>query len=189
MKALSALLLAVVSSAAIAAPETYQIDPDHTHPSFEFPHMGISVWRGRFDHTTGTIVIDRTAKTGTVDVQIDPASIDFGLKAMDDKAKSEDFFNVAKYPAASYKGKLLFDGDTPKSVDGTITMMGVTKPVKLAINLFKCIPHPMTGKQLCGADAQGDVIWGEFGMKASQWGQGDAGRTTLHIQVEGVRQD
>ena len=189
MKALSALLLAAASSSAIAAPETYPLDPNHTFPSFEFSHMGVSVWRGKFDRTSGTVVIDRAAKTGSVDVQIDPASIDFGLAIMNDKAKSEDFFNVAKFPSASYKGKVVFDGDTPKSVDGQITLMGGTKPVKLAINSFKCIPHPMTGKQLCGADAQGEVIWGEFGMKSSQWGQGDAGRTTLRIQVEGVKQD
>ncbi|HZP11201.1 MAG TPA: YceI family protein [Nevskiaceae bacterium] len=189
MKALSAFLLAAVSASATAAPETYPLDPNHTFPSFEFPHMGISVWRGKFDRSSGTVVIDRAAKTGTVDVQIDPASIDFGLAIMNDKAKSEDFFNVAKYPSASYKGKLVFDGDTLKAVDGTLTLMGVQKPVRLAVNQFNCIPHPLTKKQLCGADAEGEVIWGEFGMKASQWGQGDAGRTKLRIQVEGVKQD
>lgn len=189
MKALSALLIAAASSSAIAAPETYPLDPNHTFPSFEFPHMGISVWRGKFDRTSGIVVIDRAAKAGTVDVQIDPASIDFGLAIMNDKAKSEDFFNVAKYPKASYTGKLVFDGETIKAVDGQITVMGVTKPLRLTVNQFNCIPHPMTKKQLCGADAEGEVIWGEFGMKSSQWGQGDAGRTKLRIQVEGTKQD
>src|ERR1043166_2596544 len=137
MKALTALLIAAASSSAAAAPETYPLDPNHTYPSFEFPHMGISVWRGKFDRSSGTVVIDRAAKTGTVDVQIDTTSIDFGLKAMDDKAKSEDFFNVAKYPTATYKGKLVFDGDTLKAVDGTFTLMGVGKPLKLTVNQFK----------------------------------------------------
>jgi polyisoprenoid-binding protein YceI len=185
---LTAALLAFAAPA-LAASETYPLDPNHTFPSFEFPHMGISVWRGKFDRSSGKVVIDRAAKTGTVEVQIDTTSIDFGLAAMDDKAKSEEFFNVAKYPTATYKGKLIFEGDALKAVDGQITLMGVQKPVKLTVNSFKCIPHPLTGKQLCGADAEGEVIWGEFGMKASQWGQGDAGRTKLRIQVEGAKQD
>jgi polyisoprenoid-binding protein YceI len=182
-----AALIATVASPVLATNETYIIDPTHTYPSIEFPHMGISVWRGKFDKTSGTIVIDRTAKTGTVDIAVDPASINFGLKAMDDKARSEDFFNVAKYPTATYKGTVKFDGDVPKSIVGEITLLGVTKPLTLTINSTKCIPHPMTGKELCGADAQGEVNWSQFGMKWSKFGEGEAGRLVMHIQVEGSK--
>jgi polyisoprenoid-binding protein YceI len=105
-----AALIATAAGAAYAASETYVIDPAHTYPSIEFSHMGISVWRGKFDTTSGTITIDRAAQTGSVDIVVDPASINFGLEAMDDKARSEDFFNVAKYPTATYKGTLKFDG-------------------------------------------------------------------------------
>jgi polyisoprenoid-binding protein YceI len=186
---LTAVLLALAVQPAWAAVEVYPIDPDHTFPSLEFSHMGISVWRGRFDKTSGKITLDRAARTGSVEVAIDPASIDFGLKAMDDEARSERFFNVAKYPSASYKGKIQFDGDTPKSVTGQVTFMGVTKPVNLTILLFKCIPHPMNRKQLCGADAEGEMNWGEYGMKMSQYGQGEMGRVKLRIQVEGTKLD
>ena len=188
-KFVAVALLAAVAAPALAAPETYKLDPAHTYPSLEFSHMGISVWRGKFDRSSGTVVIDRAAKTGTVDVAIDPNSIDFGLDAMHEKAVSEDFFNVAKYPTATYKGKLVFDGDTPKAVDGEVTFMGVTKPVKLTINLFKCIAHPLTKKPMCGADAEGEMNWGEYGMKMSQYAQGDAGRVKLRIQVEGAKQE
>jgi polyisoprenoid-binding protein YceI len=189
MKAWLTAALIVTTPAALAAPETYKLDPDHTYPSLEFSHMGISVWRGKFDRSTGTVTLDRKAKTGTVEVAIDPASIDFGLPAMNDKAKSDDFLNVAKYPDAAYKGTIRFDGDTPKSVDGQVTFMGVTKPVKLAILGFKCIPHPLTKKELCGADAEGEMNWGEYGMKLSQYAQGEMGRVKLRIQVEGAKQD
>jgi polyisoprenoid-binding protein YceI len=188
-KLLPAALLALVSVPALAAPETYQIDPMHTFPSFEFSHMGISVWRGRFNKTSGTVTIDRAAKTGTVELAVDPASIDFGLDIMDDKARGEDFFNVAKYPAAGYEGKLVFEGETLKAVDGQVTLMGQTRPLRLVVNSFKCIPHPMTKKELCGADVEGEMSWGAWGMKASQWGQGEAGRTKLKIQVEGNKLD
>lgn len=184
-----AALIATFAHFTYAASETYVIDPTHTYPSFEFSHMGVSVWRGKFDKTTGTIVIDRAAKTGTVDIVVDPASINFGLAAMDDKARSEDFFNVAKYPTATYKGTLKFDGDVPKSIVGEITLLGVTKPLTLTINSTKCIPNPMTGKEFCGADVQGEVNWSQFGMKWSKFGEGEAGRTLLHIQVEGAKPD
>jgi polyisoprenoid-binding protein YceI len=182
-----AVLIATGAWSAFAASETYVIDPAHTYPSIEFSHMGISVWRGKFDKTTGTIVIDRAAKTGSVDIHVDPASINFGLTDMDDKARSEDFFNVAKYPTATYKGTLKFEGDAPKSIVGEITLLGVTKPLTLTINSTKCIPHPMTGKELCGADAQGEVNWSQFGMKWSKFGEGEAGRLVMHIQVEGSK--
>ena len=187
-KWIAAALIAACSLPAAAASDSYKIDPDHTYPSLEFSHMGMSVWRGKFDKSSGRITLDRAAKTGTVDVAIDPASIDFGLKAMHDKAVSDDFFNVAKFPTASYKGTLIFDGDTPKAVDGKITFMGVTKPVKLAINSFKCMEHPMLKKEFCGADAEGEMNWSEYGMKMSEYGKGDMGKVHLRIQVEGLKE-
>ena len=188
-KALATALIASTAGPALAAVDRYTIDPDHTYPSIEFSHMGISVWRGKFDKTSGNITIDRAAKTGTVDVAIDPASIDFGLGAMNDKARSADFFNVATFPTVRYRGALKFDGDTPKTVDGQVTIMGVTRPVKLRINLFHCIPHPMSKKEICGADAEGDLNWSEYGMKLSEYGHGDMGKVHLRIQVEALKQD
>lgn len=183
-----AALLAVTTQQTLAA-DRYPIEPTHTFPSFEFSHMGISVWRGRFNKTSGMITLDRAAKTGTVDIAVDTASIDFGLDIMEEKARSEDFFNVAKYPTATYKGSVAFNGDKPAVVDGKVTLLGVTKPLQLTILSFNCIPHPMNKKdEVCGADVEGEMNWGEYGMKWSQYGQGDAGKTKLRIQVEGVKQ-
>src|SRR5262249_14953309 len=139
--------------------------------------------------TSGKIVLDRAGKTGTVDVTIDVASINFGLAAMDDKARSDDFFDVAKYPTATYKGTIKFEGDKPAGVEGTITLMGVKKPVNLKVNLFNCMPHPMLKREFCGADAEGEVNWGEYGMKMSQYGKGDAGKVRLRIQVEALKDE
>jgi polyisoprenoid-binding protein YceI len=182
-------LIACIAFPAFGASETYQIDPSHTYPSFEFSHFGISVWRGKFDRTSGTITIDRAAKTGSVDIHVDPSSVDFGLDAMDEKASSEDFFDVAKYPTATYKGTIKFIGDAPATIDGEITLLGVTRPLSLTINSSKCILHPFYKKEVCGADAQGELNWSQFGMKMSQFGEGDAGRLLLRIQVEGMKPD
>jgi polyisoprenoid-binding protein YceI len=184
------LCVAVIAGAALpamAASDNYTIDPTHTYPSLEFSHMGLSVWRGKFNKTSGKISIDRAARTGTVEVAINPASINFGLDAMDEKARSDDFFDVAKFPAAGYKGTIRFEGDKPVSVDGEVTIRSVTRPLKLTINLFNCMPHPMLKKEVCGADAEGELNWSEYGMKMSQYGKGDAGKVHLRIQVEAIK--
>ena len=96
---LPAALLALVSGSAVADPVTYQVDPAHTYPSFAADHFGgVSVWRGKFDHSAGTIVLDREHGTGTVDVTIDTTSIDFGMPKLNEHAKSPEMFDVEKYP-------------------------------------------------------------------------------------------
>ncbi len=186
---LAAVLMAGVTVPALAAPEKYTIDPTHTYPSLEFSHMGISVWRGKFDKTSGSITLDRAAKTGSVDVVIDIDSINFGLDSMHEHAIDPDWFDVAKYPTATYKGAIKFKGDAPKTIEGTITLRGQTKPVNLKINSFKCMPHLMLKKEVCGADATGELNWAEYGMKNSKYGEGEAGKVLLRIQVEGIKQD
>jgi len=189
IKCLLAAVIAGTGLTAAAAPESYTIDPMHTYPSLEFSHMGLSVWRGKFNKTSGKVTLDRQAKTGTVEIAIDVSSINFGLAAMDEKARSDDFFDTVKFPTATYKGKVHFVGDRPKTVDGQITIRGVTRPANLSINLFNCLPHPMLKREVCGADAEGEVNWSEYGMKMSQYGQGDAGKVRLHIQVEALKDE
>ncbi len=73
-------LAALVCAAAVAAPVTYVLDPTHTYPSFSADHLGgLSVWRGKFTDTTGKVVYDKDAKSGTIDVTVKISSIDFGL--------------------------------------------------------------------------------------------------------------
>src|SRR5687768_18461531 len=94
---------------ALAAPASYTIDSEHTYPSFEADHFGgMSVWRGKFNQNSGTIVLDREAKTGTVDIKIDAASIDFGIDKLANHVKGNEagMLNVEKFPTATYKGKL-----------------------------------------------------------------------------------
>jgi len=124
-KYLLAAAIAGAAAPAVAAPDNYTIDPAHTYPSIEFSHMGLSVWRGKFNKTSGKVVLDRAARSGTVEVSIDVSSINFCLAAMDEKARSDDFFDTDKFPTATYKGKINFAGDKPKTVDGQITIRGV----------------------------------------------------------------
>jgi polyisoprenoid-binding protein YceI len=177
--------LATCSGAALAAPVTYNVDPQHTHPSFAADHFGgMSVWRGMFDKVTGTVILDRAAKTGTVDITIDTTSIDVGHEKLETHLKSPEFFDVEKFPTATYKGKFTaFKGDVPTEVQGELTLHGVTKPVTLKVNSFKCMPHPMAKKEFCGADAAGTINREDFGIA---WGKnfGFQMETKLAIQVE-----
>ena len=178
---LLAAVIAIASAHALAA-DNYTVDTDHTYPSLEFSHMGISIWRGKFNKTSGKITLDRTAKTGTADIRVDVTSIDFGHVLMKRFALGEDWLNPEKFPAMTYKGTIVFKGDTPDFVDGQLTLLGVTKPLKLKINSFKCIEHPMFKKEVCGADAEGDMNRAEWGMKL--YSEGEAGKVHLRIQVE-----
>ena len=176
------------SAAALAAPVTYEVDAKHTHPVFEADHFGgVSVWRGVLSASGGTIVLDREAGSGTVDVTIDTSTVLTGVPDLDKHLKSGDFLDVEKFPTAKYQGKLAkFKDGAPTEVQGELTLRGVTKPVTLAIKSFKCKAHPMKpGQELCGADAHGSINREDFGVV---WGKnfGFDMKVNLAIQVEAV---
>ena len=172
---------------AFAAEDRYTIDPGHTYPSFEADHMGISTWRGKFNRTTGTVVLDKAAGTGTVAVTVDMASIDFGLDALNDAARGAELFDVAKYPQATFNGRLEgFTAGVPTRLAGELTLHGVTRPLVLEIDAFKCIPHPIFKRELCGADATGTFQRDAFGLDAGK-DYGFSMDVGLRIQVEALR--
>jgi polyisoprenoid-binding protein YceI len=177
----------VFASTAFAAPVSYKIDPAHTYPSFEADHMGISVWRGKLNKSSGTVSFDKADGSGSVDITIDLASIDFGQNQLNRWARAAEFFNIKKYPKATYKGR--FDGAVagglPTQVLGDLTLHGVTKPVALKLNLLKCMPHPLNKREMCGADAIASFNRDEFGLDAGK-AYGFNMDVTLRIQVEAV---
>lgn len=187
--AAAAAVAALTAGIAFAAPVTYNLDPSHTYPSFEADHMGISKWRGKFTKTSGTVKLDRAAKSGSIDVKIDAASIDFGHAKMTQHAKSPDMFDVEAYPDITYKGKFTkFNGDVPTEAEGELSLHGVTKPVKLEIREFKCIQHPMLKREACGADVYGTFNRADFGIDYGVK-MGFKPEVKLAIQVEGVKAD
>jgi polyisoprenoid-binding protein YceI len=179
------LLVALAATALPAAADSYIVDPEHTHPSLEFSHMGLSTWRGQFNQTAGKITLDRAARSGTVEIRVDVSSIDFGHPGMRDFALTEDWLDPAKFPAMTYKGALVFEGGAPAAVDGRLTLRGITRPVRLRITHFKCAEHPMLKREVCGADAEGDMNRADFGMKL--YSEGEAGKIHLRIQVEAIK--
>jgi len=181
-----ASLAALLGASAFAAPVTYTLDPNHTYPSFAADHFGgLSVWRGKFDATSGKVVYDKDAKSGSIEVTVDMNSVDFGMPKLNEHAKSAEIFDATKYPTATFTGKFTkFTGATPTEAEGTLTMHGVTKPVTLKIDSFKCMQNPMSKKEVCGADASATLNRAEFGVNFGEK-LGFKQEVKLQIQVEG----
>ena len=181
--ALAALLTALPAAAEM---ETFTVDPAHTRPTYEVSHFGYSMQRGRFNKTSGKIMLDTAAKKGSADITIDAASVDSGVPKLDEHLKSEDFFNVAKNPQITFKSSdFTFDGDKVKSATGDLTMNGVTRPVTLTATVFQCAPNPMLKRKQCGADLVATVKRSDFGMKVYLPALGD--EVTLRIPVESTQ--
>jgi polyisoprenoid-binding protein YceI len=179
---------------ATAAPETFTIDSLHTYPYFTVNHLGLTNLMGRFDKTSGKVTVDNAAKTGSIDLVIEAASISTGdsergsrPRTRDEHLRSPDFFNAAEFPRITYKGATAkWSGDSPGALDGQITLLGVTKPLTLTIESWKCIPDPLAqGKrQRCGGNASGTMKRSDFGMKAFIPGISDELR--LYVAIEAI---
>jgi polyisoprenoid-binding protein YceI len=170
---LALVAVAVLPLAALAATETYPFDPLHTSVSFAIDHLGLSMIHGRFSKYSGKFTIDRAARTGSVEMVVQTASVDTNdndkgnrPRSRDEHLRSADFFNVAEFPTMTYKSTgVVFAGDTPTVVQGELTLLGVTKPVALTIDRFRCNPATATAKERCGGSASAKIKRSDFGMK------------------------
>jgi polyisoprenoid-binding protein YceI len=188
-KLIALLIMATASSfstSAMAA-DSYTIDSRHTFPSFEISHLGFSMQRGRFNHTTGKVTLDAKAATGgSIDVTIDTASISTGLVELEDHLRSKDFFDAARYPQTKFvSSKLTFNKDQLAGVDGNLTLHGVTKPVHLTVDHFHCGFNPIALKNECGVNAYTVIKRSEFGVDKYVPAVGD--EVKIVIQVEATK--
>jgi len=176
VKRLATGLIAIALPLAAAAQvETFIIDPYHTTPYWETDNLGFATLRGRFDKTSGKFTIDRGAKTGTLEIVIQTASLSSGdsdregrKRNRDEHLRSPDFFNVVEFPTMTYRAtSVKFKGDDPEIIEGSLTLLGVTHPVALKVERWKCGPDPRTaGKRYqCGGNATGSFKRSDFGMK------------------------
>ena len=151
----AALSLATLfAGSAMAAPVTYNVDGSHTFPRFSYSHFGYSTQLSSFSKTTGKVVLDAEAKTGSVDIVIDTKSVNTGSSDFNEHIQGEDFLDTAKFPQATFKStQVIFDGAKPAKIEGLLTLKGVTKPVTLTVTGFQAAPHPMMKKPALGANA------------------------------------
>ena len=187
-KLTAALILAAVTAApALAAPETFAVDSTHTFPRFSYSHLGYSIQMSRFDKVTGTVTLDKAARTAAVDIVIDTKSVNTGSATFNEHIQGEDFLDTAKHPTATFKStKVNFEGDKPVSIDGNLTLKGITKPVTLTVTSFHAMPHPMMKKDALGANATTKVKRTDFNMGKNAPYVGD--EVTIDIAFEAVKQ-
>ena len=172
------VVMAVVLAAPLAAQaetENYVVDPYHTVPYFEVDHLQTATMRGRFDRATGKFSIDRAAKSASVELEIPTATVNTGdtdrgsrPRTRDEHLRGADFFNVQEFPTMTFKStRVVFKGDEPHTIEGNLTMLGVTRPVTLTLERWKCGPDMRTqGKRyFCGGNATGSFKRSDFGMK------------------------
>jgi polyisoprenoid-binding protein YceI len=170
-----------------AAPATYTVDSTHSFPRFSYSHFGLSTQLSKFDMTTGTLVLDKVAKSGSVDVVIDMKSVNTGFKVLNAELIGEDYFDTAKYPTSTFKStKVNFDGDKPSTVEGNLTIKGITKPVTLKITSFTNIDHPMYKKEAIGAEATAVIKRSDF--NASKYVPYVGDDVTITLTVEAIKQ-
>ncbi|MEO6975676.1 MAG: YceI family protein [Gallionella sp.] len=180
---IAALAISVSLPVSAFAADSYTVDPYHTFPHFSINHLGFSTLQGRFDKTSGAITLDRAAETGSVNISIEAGSVSTGYVKRDEHLKSPDFFNAAEFPAITYKSTAMhFKGGKPASVEGNLTIMGVTKPVTLTIDAFNCGTNPMNKKDECGAAASAQIKRSDFGVKYGLPAIGDDVKLVFEIE-------
>lgn len=180
-------LVAAAAMPALAAPETYAIDGGHTFPRFSYNHFGMSTQLSRFNKTTGTVVLDKAAKSGSVDVLIDMKSVDTGFTVFNGHIQGEDFLDTAKFPTATFKStKVVFDGDKPSAIEGNLTIKDVTKPVTLKVTNYVNMAHPMLKKDAIGADAT--VVVKRTDFNAGKYAPSVGDDVTITIALEAIKQ-
>ena len=175
------------ATSAIAAPQTYVVEGTHTFPRFSYSHFGYSTQLSRFDKTTGTVVFDAEGKTGSVDIVIDMTSVNTGFADFNGHIQGEDFLDTAKFPKATFKStKVVYQDGKPTSIDGQLTIKGVTKPVTLTVSAFQAMPHPMLKKAALGANAWTVIKRSEFNAGKFAPYVGDDVR--IDIAIEAIQQ-
>ncbi|QIL78795.1 polyisoprenoid-binding protein [Diaphorobacter sp. HDW4A] len=179
---------AFIGSAAQAQTATYAIDPTHTFATFEIGHFGASVNRARFDKKEGSVQLDKTAKTGKVELTLHIDSVNSGTAPFNKHLQSADIFDVEKFPTAKFVGdKFTFDGDKVVSVSGEMTIKGKTQPVTFKANQFACYESPMLKREVCGGDFETTIDRTAFGVDYGVQ-YGFPKNVRIVAQIEAVKQ-
>lgn len=180
-------IASIAATSAWAAPQTYVIDNTHTFPSFSYDHMGLSTQLSKFKDTSGTVVFDREAQTGSVDIVIDTTSVETGFPTFNEHIQGEDFLDTAKFPEATFKSTgVIFENGQPAKINGDLTIKGITKPVTLTVTSFANKEHPMLKKNAIGANAYTTIKRSEFNAGKFAPAVGDEVR--INIAIEAIAQ-
>lgn len=174
------------ATAALAAPETYTMDPDHTQVLASWSHFGFSHPSANFGEADGTIVYDAdNVAASSVEVTLPLSGLTSFVPAFDKHLRSAEFFDAAKFPHITFKStKVEAAGDGKLKVSGNVTVKGVTKPAVLDVTLNKAAEQPMAKRQAVGFEATTTLKRSDFGISKYVPNVGD--EIELHITTEAI---
>ena len=184
------LFFVALSGGLASAADRYRIDPDHTFAHFAVVHTGISSVRGRMGISKGSATLDADKQAAEVTVDLDPRSIDTGVKKLDAVLSDEMFFNVAKYKTARFVGRAVqFKDGAPSEFDGELTIHGVTRAVHLTADHFVCrqVKIMVLDRFVCGGDLQTNLKRSDFGL--DKYSSMVSDEVRLVISVEAIREE
>jgi polyisoprenoid-binding protein YceI len=169
-----------------AGPVTYQLDPDHTFVTFEVKHFATSTLRARIGPMTGSVQVDRTARTGDLRLRIPVGTVSSGLGVLDARLKQPDLLATAEYPEAYFIAtRFRFDAaGGVKEVRGEFILRGVSEPLSLFARSFACRYDRQLERDVCGGDFEGDLKRSRFGATYGEPFVADD--VHLVVQVEAV---
>ena len=175
MKWIITLLMCFFTSSVFAATETYQFDPNHSYVLWHISHFDFSHPSGKWMVTKGTLILDKDKpQNDKVDVTINVADISTGIPELDKHLKGQLFFDVAKFPTATFvSDKVTLSGKDKAKVHGILTVHGVSKPITLDVQLNKEGTSPITNKETLGFTAKTTLKRSDFGMTTLLPGLGD----------------
>ncbi len=183
------MALALSQSPASAA-DRYRIDRDHTFAHFAVLHTGVSSVRGRMAVVKGSASIDAEKQDTEVTIDLDPGSLDTGVKRLDALLGGEMFFDAGKYKTVRFTGRgANFKDGMPTEFDGELTIKGVTRPVKLLADRFVCqqVKILVLERFVCGGDLRTTLKRSDFGLDKYSDMVSDEVRIT--ISVEAIREE
>jgi polyisoprenoid-binding protein YceI len=166
----------------------FALDASHTSIHFAVSHFEISLVRGRIAKVTGAIRFDPEAKTGAVDLRIDPDAVDTGNGTLDQILRSDQFLDTAQTGDARYGStRFVFDGDRLAAIEGTLVLHGLARPVRLVAQRFTCkdVKAGIISRHVCGGEFHATIKRSDFGMTRYLPDVGD--RVELAISVEATR--
>jgi polyisoprenoid-binding protein YceI len=169
---------------------TWAIDPVHSSINFSVRHLMVSKVRGRFEKFSGAIVVAQDG-TPSVTAEIAVDSINTHNEQRDGHIKSADFFEVEKYPTATFRSTNVRANGDNYAVDGEFTLKGVTKPVTLDLE-FNGVNPGMGHGEVAGFDASVVLNRKDFGidieMPLETGGTVVGDKVTITLEIEAVKQ-
>jgi polyisoprenoid-binding protein YceI len=180
------LALVVSSPMSARAADRFVFDDTHTSVVFAVNHLGYSRVFGRFQKVDGEFTVDKAnAANNSVSVKIAAGSVDTAVGDRDRHLRGPDFFNVGEHPTIEFRSTNVVWGEGDAlQVSGDLTMLGVTKPVTLAMKLNKIAPN-FRGETIAGVSGSVTLKRSDFGMSYMQGGLGD--EIEIWLEIEGKK--